>query len=65
MLFEIEKVNCICSNDTDIDWFNNIKHKANKCFVNFDIVNFYPSIKHDHLKDDIEFANNYINTHMQ
>ena len=44
-----------------VDWFNNIKHKANKCFVNFDIVNFYPSIKHHHLKDAIEFAKNYIN----
>ena len=33
-----------------IDWFNNIKSKTNKCFMNFEIVNFYPSIKHYHLK---------------
>ena len=28
-----------------ISWFNNIKNKNTKCFVNFDIVSFYPSIK--------------------
>ena len=29
--------------------------------MNFEIVNFYPSIKHDHLKDGIEFAIKYTN----
>ena len=38
-----------------------ITSRANKCFVNFDILNFYSSTKHDHLKEAIKFANKYTN----
>ena len=44
-----------------IVWFNNIKHKNTKCFVNFDIVSFYPSIKEEHLIKAINFARTYTN----
>ena len=33
--------------------------KANKCFVKFDIVEFYPSIKKQHLKEALNFARNF------
>ena len=39
-----------------VSWFNNINHKGNKCFVSFDIVEFYPSIKEQQLTDALEFA---------
>ena len=42
-----------------IEWFNNIQNKAKKCFISFDIVNFYPSITEQHLIDAIKFANKY------
>ena len=38
---------------------NNIKNKNTKCFVNFDIVSFYPSIKDEHLIKAINFARLY------
>ena len=44
-----------------IAWFNNIKHKNTKCFVNFDIVSFYPSIKEEHLIKAVNFARTYTN----
>ena len=39
-----------------IAWFNNIQQKRNKCFINFDIVEFYPSITKGHLVKALEFA---------
>ena len=39
-----------------LEWFNNIDNIKNKCFVNFDIINFYPSISHEHLSEAITFA---------
>ena len=42
-----------------LELFNNIDNIKNKYFVNFDIVNFYPSIKHQHLTAVIKFAKNY------
>ncbi|MEL6805484.1 MAG: hypothetical protein AAFO91_17080, partial [Bacteroidota bacterium] len=38
-----------------ISWFKETSGR-NKCFVTFDIVDFYPSITYKHLLDAIEFA---------
>ena len=46
------------SNDV-IDWFQNINDKKHKCFINFDIKNFYPSINKVHLLKAIEFSKKY------
>ena len=37
----------------------NIEEKNKKCFITFDIVNFYPSIKHHHQIKAINFAKTY------
>ena len=42
-----------------IEWFNNVQNKSKKCFINFDIVNFYPSITENHLTNAINFAKKY------
>ena len=42
-----------------LEWFKNIDNIKNKCFVNFDIINFYPSISHEHLSEAITFAKNF------
>ena len=42
-----------------IEWFNNIDNIKNKCFVNFDIINFDPNIIHEHLSESITFAKNF------
>ena len=42
-----------------IGWFNNTENKKAKCFVCFDIVEYYPSIWQEQLKNAIEFARNY------
>ena len=34
--------------------------KQNKCFINFDIVEYYPSIKKKHLFEALKFAKDYI-----
>ena len=39
-----------------IQWFNNIQNKANKCFITFEIVEFYPSITKQHLIAALNFA---------
>ena len=38
------------------DWFNRIDGKSRKCFVGFDIVEYYPSIKKKHLGEALNFA---------
>lgn len=43
-----------------INWFKNIRMKAGKCFLKFDIVNFYQSIKDEQLYNALSFARNYI-----
>ena len=43
-----------------INWFKNIRMKAGKCFLKFDIVNFYQSIKDEQLSNALSFARNYI-----
>ena len=39
-----------------LSWFENIKYKKNKSFLQFDIVEFYPSISEKLLKDALKFA---------
>lgn len=43
-----------------IDWFNGIKDKSKKAFVNFDIVEFYASITKKHLTQALSYAEQYI-----
>ena len=40
-----------------LSWFQNLKYKKNKSFLQFDIVEFYPSISEKLLKDALAFAN--------
>ena len=42
-----------------VNWFNEIQDKKKKCFLAFDIQEFYPSIKHHQLMDAIEFAREF------
>lgn len=42
-----------------ITWFDGIPKKKTKCFVCFDIVDYYPSIKQQQLLDAINFAKQY------
>ena len=42
-----------------VEWFKLIDDKTHKCFPNFDIVNFYPSIKRNHLLNAIKFCGKY------
>ena len=43
-----------------LNWFNSIENKSSKCFVNFDIVEFYPSITKAHLLSALSFAGDFI-----
>ena len=47
--------------DEVLDWFKRIPNKKSFRFIQFDIVNFYPSISEDLLKDAIEWAKDFIN----
>ena len=40
-------------------WFERIEDKSNKCFIKFDIVEFYPSIKEEQLRQALNFAREY------
>ena len=42
-----------------LDWFNGISDKSKKCFVKFDIVDFYPSITSQGLSQAFKFARKY------
>jgi len=44
-----------------INWFNNIIDKNNYTFIEFDIVNFYPSITVKLLNAALNFASSYVN----
>ena len=52
------KSNLIQWKNTDevLDWFKSIDDKKSFRFIQFDIVNFYPSITEDLLKDAINWA---------
>ena len=45
--------------DSVIMWFNNIQDKKRFTFINFDIVDFYPSISEELLLKSINFAKKY------
>ena len=42
-----------------IEWFKNIKHKNKTTSIQFDIIDFYPSIKKELLLQSINLAWNY------
>ena len=42
-----------------LDWFNNIKNKSRLTFIEFDIVEFYPSISAELLNDALQFASKF------
>ena len=46
------------NSDNVTKWFNNIEDKPHKCFINFDIKDFYPFITKKHLKA-IEFGKQF------
>ena len=46
--------------DEVITWFNRTGNKTDKCFINFDIKNYYPSITENHLENAINFAKTYV-----
>ena len=39
-----------------IEWFNKVEHRNRKCFITFDIFEFYPSIKRNHLIEALDFT---------
>ena len=43
-----------------IDWFNHLQNKKGPSFIQFDIVEFYPSITEDILKQALEFAKGFV-----
>ena len=45
------------SSDT-IEWFRNIKNKTKTTFIQFDIIEFYPSTTKRVLIDSINYAKN-------
>ena len=42
-----------------IEWYENLENKSDLTFLIFDIVNFYPTITQDLLKNALEWAGNY------
>ena len=46
--------------DEVLDWFKNIQNKKDFSFIQFDIVNFYPSISEELLEDAVEWARDFI-----
>ena len=43
-----------------IEWFRKIKNKSKASFIQFDIIDFYPSISKKILIDSINYAREYI-----
>ena len=43
-----------------IEWFRKIKNKSKGTFMQFDIIDFYPSITKDTLIDSINYARKYV-----
>ena len=43
-----------------IDWFKQIRHKSKATFIQFDIIDFYPSISKDLVIKSINHAKNFI-----
>ena len=67
----MEKVNKSIRNKTSlnqwtstpelIQWYKNITNKRNKKFIQVDVINFYPSINENLLKNAINWARQYEN----
>ena len=49
------------NNTSVITWFENIQNKQNHSFIQFDIVDFYPSISENLLSQSLNFALQYTN----
>ena len=58
---EFSDINQWRSTSAVISWFNGIENKNDSKFVQFDIVEFYPSISKDLLLRTIDFAKNITN----
>ena len=43
-----------------IDWYKNLKNKKNLTFIVFDVVNYYPSISLELLKEALNWAKQYV-----
>ena len=51
----------VTTNSTNtIEWFRNIKNKSKVTSIQFDIIDFYPSISKKVLNDSINYAKNYV-----
>lgn len=44
-----------------LGWFNNIQNKDNHTFIEFDVIDFYPSISAELLNRALEFAATHVN----
>ena len=53
------KETSICKYKQVLDWFESINDKNNKCFIKFDIQNFYPCISRGVLEQALAFARTY------
>ena len=58
---EKQRHNLWVNSEDTIEWFKKIKNKTNSTFIQFDIVDFYPSITEDILKKSIHHAKTYTN----
>ena len=67
----LENVNNVIRKKTELNqwrstsdvttWFNRLKRKETLTFIQFDVVNFYPTIHETLLKDSINFARQFLN----
>ena len=55
------KMNLWSSTKDSIEWFQRIPNKSKATFIQFDIVDFYPSINQKIFDDAVAFARNHIN----
>ena len=67
----LDRINCNISKSLNINqwkntaevitWFKNIQNRDRAIFIEFDVVNFYPSISAELLQSALKFASNYDN----
>ena len=53
------KLNQWKNTDSVIKWFDNMPDKSTRSFISFDVVDFYPSISEELLKQALTFATQY------
>ena len=53
------KLNQWRNTDSVIKWFNTLHNKSARSFISFDVVDFYPSISEELLKEALAFAAQY------